>query len=733
MAPIDAAVNGFGVINVTGGTVKPGQFLVAGITNSGAIGIWNITGGLVQPGGNNGGTMGASSGTTGVVNLSGTGAYNTSGTTGLLVGEDHGGATGSTSTGVLNVSGSASMSMTGTGGLDLVVNQAALGIVNLGAVGAGGGTINTNIITQGSALGTGLFNFHGGTLKSPAAPNAAFFTGLTGAYVYGEGGIIDNNGQSITIGQAFLNPGLNGSSGVSSIGVSGGTGYAAAPYVSITGGGGTGATANATIDGNGNLTGIVITNPGTGYNSTPSVSLSGSNGTGALIGTITTVANTGGGLTFQGAGTTTLTGVSTYTGPTSISGAILKLSGTGSINNSSAINLTNAGKFVQLSSVASSPSINVAGGSGVDGTGTLGPVTTADFLGNVIANGNLASTTPLNINGALTFNGNATANIRLAYGSGGSIASAARITSTSLVTQATNSSGKVTINLNDSDSFWTPGTYDLFGFSSGPTGLTPAQVANLFTVGSFNLPLNAGRNQTATLTNPTGFIAIVITGDNPVWTGLVNGNWTTNAIPPDGSGNKNWKLQTAGTATEFLAGDSVLFDDTAGGTTNVVISSANVSTSAMVFNNSAKNYTISSPGGFGITGGSLLTNGTGSLTLNTANSYSGGTTLNAGLLNLGNASAIGTGSLVINGGTIDNTSGNPITLGISSQTWNSNVTFSGSSAAEHGQRCSHAYHHAYRNCERNRGTYCGRRDQRDRLRSYQDRHRYPRIERDKHV
>jgi len=54
----------------------------------------------------------------------------------------------------------------------------------------------------------------------------------------------------------------------------GGTGYTAAPTVSIIGGGGTGAVATATFSG-GSVTGITITNVGSGYTSAPTIVLTG--------------------------------------------------------------------------------------------------------------------------------------------------------------------------------------------------------------------------------------------------------------------------------------------------------------------------------------------------------------------------------------------------------------------------------------------------------------------------
>lgn len=89
--------------------------------------------------------------------------------------------------------------------------------------------------------------------------------------------------------------------------------------------------------------------------------------------------------------------------------------------------------------------------------------------------------------------------------------------------------------------------------------------------------------------------------------------------------------------------------------------------------------------------GSLIKTGTGSFTLAAANTFSGGTTVSNGVLNINNGgsssanSAIGTGALTIAGGTIDNTSGSPVTLSPNNaQNWNGNFTFNGSSSLNLG-------------------------------------------------
>ena len=89
----------------------------------------------------------------------------------------------------------------------------------------------------------------------------------------------------------------------------------------------------------------------------------------------------------------------------------------------------------------------------------------------------------------------------------------------------------------------------------------------------------------------------------------------------------------------------------------------------------------------------ITLSGTGALTLNGSNTYSGGTVLAGGLLNLGNASALGTGTLTVGAtGTpgpvavLDNTSGSAMTLaGNIPQNWNASFTFVGSNPLNTGR------------------------------------------------
>jgi autotransporter-associated beta strand protein len=149
-----------------------------------------------------------------------------------------------------------------------------------------------------------------------------------------------------------------------------------------------------------------------------------------------------------------------------------------------------------------------------------------------------------------------------------------------------------------------------------------------------------------------------------------------------GLASNAWDLTTTknflngGTADFFYNGDNVTFDDT-GSTSPAISITGTLSPGSVTVNNTANAYTFAGTGSIAGTTG-LVKNGANSLTISNANTYTGGTTLNAGQLNINNASAIGSGLLTITGGTLDNTSAGAITLSTNNaQAWNGDFAFAG--------------------------------------------------------
>jgi autotransporter-associated beta strand protein len=123
-----------------------------------------------------------------------------------------------------------------------------------------------------------------------------------------------------------------------------------------------------------------------------------------------------------------------------------------------------------------------------------------------------------------------------------------------------------------------------------------------------------------------------------------------------------------------------------GGTTGSLSASSPITNNAILAFN--RTNTVAEGTDFGSTiggSGSVEQLGSGTLVLNSANTYTGGTKLLAGRLHLGNAGAIGSGALTISGGSLDNTSGGVMTLASNNaQNWNGDFTFIGSKNLDMG-------------------------------------------------
>lgn len=285
--------------------------------------------------------------------------------------------------------------------------------------------------------------------------------------------------------------------------------------------------------------------------------------------------------------------------------------------------MSGAGLVVNGSFAASSAQIN--SGASLSGSGTVAAPLT-------VGNGGILTAGYLN-SGTLTVNG-------LTFGTAStdtSIVNATIGTNPALINvlgdiNAVSGVHNVTINVGVNGAA-AISTYPLIDYSGSLIGTGSAA----FILGSLPPRTNAHLDFST-----MGVIDYNVTSiDHPVWTGSASSTWSTAAI----ANPKNWKLAISGGATDFLTGDSVEFNDTAH-TGAVQISAANVQPGSVTFNNNSLAYTIS--GAFGIAdysasqSTSLTVAGTsGLVVLAETNSYTGGTFINGGTLQLGNGTASG--------------------------------------------------------------------------------------------
>jgi len=302
----------------------------------------------------------------------------------------------------------------------------------------------------------------------------------------------------------------------------------------------------------------------------------------------------------------------------------------------------------------------------VDGAGTINTVTVADSASNAVQNGNGAASM-LTI-GNLTFDGAAEFNL-----DGGSATTPDIDVTGALTTGLVNLSGLVTINVINSLGWFNGVNYDLISFASLAADGNQANDNLLLGTVSNLLP-----GQTAQI-QISGTEVILTTSGGSVdrWSGLDNNLWVSGTTGP----SDNWKEVGTNVPVNFTNGDAVVLDDSASavavsGTVTVNIGSGNVTPSITTFNNNALNYVVTSASGFGLSGaGSLTTDGTGTVFMETSNSFTGPTAVNEGILNYQNSSfGVSSAITVASGASVQ------LQGGIAS-TGTQSVTVSGSGAA----------------------------------------------------
>jgi|GEM_PF-1662093 len=501
-------------------------------------------------------------------------------------------AAGATGTGNAVVGGSASIST-------LTVNNSAA--VTYAGVLGGTGTNENNLALTKTGAGTltlGGNNSFVGDVSILAGTVAITNSNALGAgpkTVTVNGSLkLDGTAGGLSLGAGFGLVTSNDSSTAPAILNAAGDNVIAGPITLASGGGGGGQTRIQANGGSLTLNGTIA--PAAGLPAAPTLILDGT-ATGTINGVLSQILN----LTKEGTGTWSLNGANTYTGPTIISGGRLNL--TTAQTGGGAVSLAD-GTALGVALVGAGQTLNTS-------ALTLGSTTGTTLYINLGAFSNPANAV---INAAaFTTAGTSTINIS---GTG--------------------------LSVGEFDLITYAGSLGGAGFGGLTLGTLPARV-------------------TAHLVDAASKVRLNISAfDVPKWTGAADANWDINdgADPTTGLGTVNWKETNSGIATRYLQTgstiDSVLFDDSATGSTTVNLTAALTPTTATV-NNNTKTYTFTGSGKLsGAT--SLLKQGPGTLVIaNTGgNDYTGTTTITAGTLQVGDgvtpsAGQLGSGNIVNNG------------------------------------------------------------------------------------
>ncbi|HEX4083935.1 MAG TPA: autotransporter-associated beta strand repeat-containing protein, partial [Chthoniobacteraceae bacterium] len=202
---------------------------------------------------------------------------------------------------------------------------------------------------------------------------------------------------------------------------------------------------------------------------------------------------------------------------------------------------------------------------------------------------------------------------------------------------------------------------------TGSTVLTAGVYLYINTLANTSAPSSLGESGTIQLGSNGSTTQVYYTGTggstNALWT--IGGNSTATNIFNNGSG-----------AISFTnTGDAAVATGAGTGVRNITLEGSNSGANSFGETINDINTGLGS-----IT--NVIKTGTGTWALTGANTYSGGTTLSGGLLEIGNASALGTGTFSVTAGgtSFDNTTGGSISISNPLTLSGGSVTFVGSSA-----------------------------------------------------
>ena len=349
-----------------------------------------------------------------------------------------------------------------------------------------------------------------------------------------------------------------------------------------------------------------------------------------------------GSLTKNGSGDLILSGTSSFTGTTTINqGAVVlganqklgAIAGSGNLSLGSYTLTTNAS-----SSTTFSGAISGSGGLTKNGTGTLTLTGELSYTGNTSINtGTVVIGSPSQLGGG-SYSGNIANSGTLIYSGTSNQTLSGILSGTGVLTH--NASSRLTLTGNNSYS----------GNTTINTGTVEIGSAGRLGGGSYSGNIaNSG--------------TLIYSGtSNQTLSGIISGTGVL-------THNASSRLTLAG--NNSYSGNTTITNGTLEITTNGRLGggnySGNITNSGQFVLGSNSNQTLSGQ----ISGnGAITKNGTGILTLNGSNNYSGNTTINAGTVVIGNSTGLGaSGNITFGGGTLQYGSG--ITTDISSRIKNS--------------------------------------------------------------